>query len=1224
MKSKPMNLQSLLKAFSLILVAIFSVSLSSTSSAWAWKKITSHICNYADVPLEFNVTSSYQIKGFDPSEFILTPGECTGFSYETKWHNNNWDADNAADISVSKVENGVASPIGSLHMQGKYVVSDSCVSVTDHFNGEWSIERLNNGHDSLTSCWRLSLPDYGFRLAVAPPPAAGLFDASNQPLAGLILKPGYQNHALIKNLSGHAQIFDISLVIPEGLNTFFEGSTCSTQTSIPAGGSCTIAYTVPEHQPPVGSYSLVLQSGTTRDPILEIPVLFTVDKGHLQIDTDTQKAVMEVNVAAGETLKLYLQNKGVGIASSLTYEIDDEVSSYLSNNCGSALSPGQSCIMTISLPSSYANQSNSEILVRGTNLDTNPVLLRVNTFSGGSLVVQRPGSSASLESVSARNGESGKLVIRNVGDREITSLTIQADVQIRQYLTGNCLSNTPTLSAGSSCGLDYDLPAGSVANSVPAGLYNITLSATGAVNSPKTLGFNVTDKGYFSVEKDATSIQDLNLVPNDKGTVQVINKGGSDITGFSVVIPSGIAGFFTNGCSTLTTLARNASCSLGYTIPASPTAKGPFTLTLLGSNVDNNRHKLYLDIASQGHLVFIQNHKIVPVIEAFPGDEGKIKIRNQGGSQVTGFSVDIPLSIKDYFSGACLTRTEIGKDSSCNMKYKIPETEFAAGAFRIGLNGSNLDNSTNELQLKIYASESGYLTSSTHGRLAYNTIYTEKNDSGIIDIRNTGAAGITNFKISSLAAPPSLLSGSCLSAATVALGPHQACSISYNIPADAHANAFYQVKVDGMNTENAPIYLNLLVTTLPYINFKNQSISRNGLYAPPGSSGSIQIENDGNLDITNFKVSIPAAITSYFADRSSTCPTTTTGTLRGGGNCTLNYAFPTTPLTQTYELVATGTNAKNSGVALQIVNKQPLIFVAHQNMGKIESCSASYAGSAVQNCVDNNHLFNTRTSKLIVSPAGNKAYFANRTTNFVSVCTIDQNTGAFSACQRYGVSTFGVTELGSIALSSDGNHLIVGEQSSDADQAAVCALTSSGLVGQCTKSGSLLADIHDIEMTPSGSHIVASRSTNVITTCSYNSQSTTLGSCENQTIPGNDDINSIDISPDGTKMLYSTLDYYIGECGLNGSAVASGCATSEPLHLFDGEDIRQVIYSASGGGVIAVGSNNDLFFCQLGPFRLGVNNCSSRRFQPATASSDSVNLYFNQAAKEFFDRHVEN
>ncbi len=206
-----------------------------------------------------------------------------------------------------------------------------------------------------------------------------------------------------------------------------------------------------------------------------------------------------------------------------------------------------------------------------------------------------------------------KVVSLAVGSTATITYTVQnnigVDISNMQYfpppLTSISAGSTcsSTLAEGASCNIILTLRAPTAPGSLllkplhACGFGNGTICST--ANKVNRVQLNILDAapGHFVFRQGATDITSLDLSPNDTGTVTLHNTGGSVISGMVLTIPPVVSSYFSGSCTTATSLAAGASCSLDYTIPATPVS-GMHNLMVTGNNVDNSPHTLIFDISS--------------------------------------------------------------------------------------------------------------------------------------------------------------------------------------------------------------------------------------------------------------------------------------------------------------------------------------------------------------------------------------------------------------------------------------------------------------------------------------------------------------------------------------------------------------------------------------------------------------------------------------------------
>ncbi|KTC75158.1 protein with a bacterial immunoglobulin-like domain protein [Legionella birminghamensis] len=108
--------------------------------------------------------------------------------------------------------------------------------------------------------------------------------------------------------------------------------------------------------------------------------------------------------------------------------------------------------------------------------------------------------------------------------------------------------------------------------------------------------------------------------------------------------------------------------------------------------------------------------------------------------------------------------------------------------------------------------------------------------------------------------------------------------------------------------------LNVSVSSVPgQGNFRwtQNGVAVSSLEFYPGNSGAITLQNTGNGPISNLQVTIPAPYSSYFING---C----VGSLAAASSCNVSYSIPVSPISASFNIAASGTNAVNSPLPLSI------------------------------------------------------------------------------------------------------------------------------------------------------------------------------------------------------------------------------------------------------------------------------------------------------------------
>ncbi len=371
-----------------------------------------------------------------------------------------------------------------------------------------------------------------------------------------------------------------------------------------------------------------------------------------------------------------------------------------------AISPHGSCTLTLTstVPQLTGDKAQSffDTLVINDSLGFkttyNPFGIHVIPASEAGHFVFRNSDGSDITNLDLAPNQAGSLTLHNTGDTTIVSMNLTIPAAISNYFTGNCLSET-NLPPGQSCTLNYSIPS----SSASTGNYTLSAAGTNTDNSPHYLSVSIATHGHFVFRNSGgIDITNLDLAPNQTGSLSLHNTGGSTITNMSLTIPAAISSYFAGSCLSEASLPSGQSCALTYNIPSSGASTGNYTLTSAGTNADNSPHDLSVSIATHGHFVFRDSGgtDITNFVLA-PNQTGSLTLHNTGGSTVTNMSLTIPTAISSYFSGNCLSETILTSGQSCTLNYNIPSNSPSTGSYVLSASGTNADNSPHSLNLVI-------------------------------------------------------------------------------------------------------------------------------------------------------------------------------------------------------------------------------------------------------------------------------------------------------------------------------------------------------------------------------------------------------------------------------------------------------------------------------------------------------------------------------------------
>ncbi|NKC16658.1 MAG: beta-propeller fold lactonase family protein [Gammaproteobacteria bacterium] len=1022
---------------------------SAATDSYSWKPVSPHICNKSLDVVELRFTRCYRMRVKEPLQrWLLKPGVCATPVYSNRMTQRPVDRDNAATIEAHTISTeGYRDSIGKITLQGLYT-SDltSCADLKSGLTQGWQLA------GSVRSCWRWAASNYGANAELRSPAEFDFLDERNKPVKELSLEAEVQGTLYLRNRGNYPAILTtLNLAGLEGFNT----SDCPAGKTLEAHSTCPIPYSIPRDFQ-TGSYSLTANgTNTSSAPIsANLNINITGADGHFIFIQGGQE-ISSLDLYPRAQGSIAIQNTGSRTISGMRVNIPDALQGQISDACTSTtpegLQPTKTCQLNYQIS---ANTSADEYLlsVSGTGANNSPHTLTMDISNQGHLVFRQNG--ADVTSLTVVPGDDRTLELHNIGKQDLRfSLSVPSWLEVTGspcdlHPPPNAPQTTP-LGAQSSCTINYQVPPPG-SSTVPApGPYTLTVSSAQADNSPVSLDLTVAGTGYLVVEQNGVQLQNLNMVAGGTGSIRISNRGTATVTNFNLVLPSSIASYFSGTCKTSNiSIETNAFCNLDYSIPSPLPHAGDYTLTLTGVGAANSGTAFDINLAAQGHLVFIQNRREITNLDLAAGASGKIKIRNTGGARVTGFSVTIPPAIKQYFSGhgtTCIpTRTTIGVSSSCNIFYAIP-SDIEGGDYTIRFTGQSVGNSDNFLPIQIAGI--GHLFFRQHGR-NISDLTLVKGDSRFVQLINTGTSNITLNPLQWSSNIGNVLFYN-LCANSQLLKSGQSCTIYFALPTIPTAPGDYTLIATATDLNNKAI-LDIHIPEKGHFYFEQYDKKIRNVVFAPNTSGSIQLTNVGPSSIQGVSLNIPEAIRNYFLATSSCLDTTTTiTTLAPRDNCTLNYSVPANPaeLTQSYTITARGTNANNSGVTITVLLEQPTFIGVGTGLHNPQSVFCEIGLYYVRNCQHNNLPSSISGVKNAIFNAGqNLAFVDTQTPGQLARCRVDPSNGTFSQCQNVNISSSLFSKVTDLVLSNDESRIFILSQQSSI---TTCQVSGTGQFSGC-------------------------------------------------------------------------------------------------------------------------------------------------------------------------------
>ncbi|MEI6804953.1 MAG: hypothetical protein WCK49_00410 [Myxococcaceae bacterium] len=184
----------------------------------------------------------------------------------------------------------------------------------------------------------------------------------------------------------------------------------------------------------------------------------------------------------------------------------------------------------------------------------------------------------------------------------------------------------------------------------------------------------------------------LYLQPEQTGSVTLSNNGTLAVTDIKMMVPEKITKYFTGACLTTTSLAPGESCTLTYKVPRRTSSSLFANISVSGTGADNPDEFMAVVIAEHGYFVFSKE-----ILNFEPGQKGELTLSNRGSAPITGLNLNFSPEILSYFSGDCLTMTQLGVNDSCVLNYEIPAIPTSGITRKITIAGLSTENSPLEI-----------------------------------------------------------------------------------------------------------------------------------------------------------------------------------------------------------------------------------------------------------------------------------------------------------------------------------------------------------------------------------------------------------------------------------------------------------------------------------------------------------------------------------------------
>ena len=553
------------------------------------------------------------------------------------------------------------------------------------------------------------------------------------------------------------------------------------------------------------------------------------------------------------------------------------------------------------------------------------------TTSQGHFVFEN-GNGKSITNLDLKPGDSGTVLLRNVGKADIKSVNLDGLLAPDPLnFVSKCLpsgQNQPliNLKSGDSCTFSYR-----VADESPNTNFILSPIGIGADNSGITrLTVNVSSAGHFVFRNtDGNDMNALYLKPDDKGTVVLHNTGQADITNLTLTATGSTIISQTNStCFSANTLKTGGSCTIDYVVPtvASATAE-TFILTARGTNADNNGTELPVTVSKESNLIFRNlSGQVITHLDLNVGQNtGTILLQNTGSTTVTNLTQK---GLPPATIGTCFLKvggTHLGPGSSCSMNYgpltrASPVTLTATGH----VSGKTV---TATLTISVTDYNKGHFAFSKDGQdIAQLSL--KPGDSGTFMVQNTGTADISDFWVKQLSSTTgSILNNNGVSASSCPLNKNAkktltantSCEVGYSVPLNVYPDYLTTLTPLGDGADNSSTaMLKINISKLGHAIFRNNKQQITHLDLKPGDKTTFELYNAGGATITDLRLlGLSAGMTGTCSGQSASLP--------AGESCTITYDVPSNAQKNTFTLTATDdpSSSDNSGSAVLTINIIP-------------------------------------------------------------------------------------------------------------------------------------------------------------------------------------------------------------------------------------------------------------------------------------------------------------
>lgn len=335
--------------------------------------------------------------------------------------------------------------------------------------------------------------------------------------------------------------------------------------------------------------------------------------------------------------------------------------------------------------------------------------------------------------------------------------------------------------------------------------------------------------------------------------------------------------------------------------------------------------------ASQGNSITSANLDL-----AADTQTGTITLQNTGAGDITALQVNttklMGADILDSNS-SCFSKSSLplaANTNSCEIKYHIPDNP-PEGPVKITATGTHVTNSGAALTINI---KTGHFTfRNANDTQNISELNLKPGDTGTIQLKNTGSADISDFRLPQLPSTPGITFDQTGSAcpfapnATKSLNQGTNCTLKYTVSPNADQSNLRLTSHGKGAGNNGTAILNININKIGYAVFRDAQSKQNitHLDLQPGDTGAFEVYNAGNTTITDIRL-LGSALTGpgNILTAQGRCASSFYS-LRPGTGCTIKYNIPSDSAKKIITLAVNGNpySTANSGMATLIINISP-------------------------------------------------------------------------------------------------------------------------------------------------------------------------------------------------------------------------------------------------------------------------------------------------------------